>query len=64
MSIETLLDLDMMSVEELVGQLKAKKERHDLSGTGNHIARLNLTEEELVVCVSKRLQIGAGGDKG
>jgi len=64
LSIETLLDLETMSVEELVGRLKAAEERHDLSGTGNNIARLNLTEEELVARISKRLQIGGGGDRG
>ena len=38
MSIKTLLDLDSMSVVELVGRLKAAEERHGLSGTGNNIA--------------------------
>ena len=44
-----------MSVEELVGRLKPAEERHDPSGAGNNsIARLNLTQEELV---SKQLQL-------
>ena len=55
MSIETLLDLNSMSVEELVGWLKAAEECQGLSGTGNSIAQLNLTEEEFVARVSKRL---------
>ncbi|XP_062198312.1 uncharacterized protein LOC133901033 [Phragmites australis] len=31
MSIETLLDLSMVSVEELIGRLKAAEERHGLA---------------------------------
>ena len=60
LSIETLLDLETLSVEELVGRLKAANERHDLSGGGNNLARLNLTEEELVARVSKKLQLSGG----
>ena len=60
MSIETLLDLETLSVEELVGRLKAAEERHDLSGGGNNLTRLNLTEEELVARVSKKLQLSRG----
>jgi len=61
MSIETLLDLDEMSVEELVGRLKAAEERHGLSGVGNNgIAQLNLTEEELIARVSKKLLLSGG----
>jgi len=57
LSIVTLLDLETLSVEELVGRLKAADERHDLSGGGNNLARLNLMEEELVARVSKKLQL-------
>ena len=60
LSIVTLLDLETLSVEELVGRLKAAEERHDLSGGGNNIVRLNLTEEELVARVSKKLQLSGG----
>ena len=52
MSIETPLDLSDMSVEELIGRLKASEERHDLGGS---MAKLNLTEEELVARVVSRL---------
>jgi len=34
MAIETLLDLDTLSVEELIGRLKAVEERYDLSSGG------------------------------
>jgi len=60
LSIETLLDLETQSMEELVGCLKAAEERHDLSGGGNNLARVNLTEEELVARVSKKLQLSHG----
>jgi hypothetical protein len=45
-SIETLLNLDDVSVEELIGRLKAMEEWHNLSGS-NSTASLNLTEDEL-----------------
>ncbi|WVZ58489.1 hypothetical protein U9M48_008761 [Paspalum notatum var. saurae] len=44
-SIETLLDLADLTVEELIGRPKATEERHNLT---NSIASLNLTEDELV----------------
>ena len=62
MSIETLLDVEDVPVEELVGRLKAAEERHALTGGGTGLAQLNLTEDELVARLSKRLNIGA--DKG
>jgi len=62
MAIETLLDLDALSVDELVGRLKAAEERYDLTGTpGGPIARLNLSEEELVARVASRLQLSGEG---
>ena len=43
-----------------MGRLKTAKERHDHSGSGNNITRLNLTEEELVARISKKLQLSGG----
>jgi hypothetical protein len=62
MSIETLLELEEVPVEELVGRLKAAEERYGLTGGGTGLAQLNLTEDELVARLSKRLQINT--DKG
>lgn len=59
MSIETMLDLGDMSVEELIGQLKESEERHGLGGD-NAVGRLNLTEEERVARVATKLQISGG----
>ncbi|KAJ1282550.1 hypothetical protein BS78_03G060800 [Paspalum vaginatum] len=59
-SIETLLDLSDVSVEELIGRLKATEERHNHGGA-NSIASLNLTEDELVARLSSRLQLSGGG---
>jgi hypothetical protein len=65
MAIETLLDLNDLSVDELVGRLKAVEERYGLSGNdGSSAARLNLTEEELVDRVISRLQVSGGGFGG
>lgn len=62
MAIETLLDLDQISVEELIGRLKAAEERYGLtSGGGGATASLNLTEDELVAKVMSRLQITGKG---
>ncbi|WVZ91483.1 hypothetical protein U9M48_037649 [Paspalum notatum var. saurae] len=62
-SIETLLDLSDVSVEELIGRLKATEERHNHGGA-NSIASLNLTEDELVTRLSSRLQLSGGGGGG
>jgi hypothetical protein len=66
MAIETLLDLDDLFVDELIGRLKAAEERYDLtSGAGRPIACLNLTEEELVAWVASWLQLsGEGATRG
>ncbi|KAF8725661.1 hypothetical protein HU200_020204 [Digitaria exilis] len=62
LSIEMLLDVEEVSVEELVGRLKAAEERHGLTGGGASIAQLNLTEDELVARLSKKMQLNS--DKG
>jgi hypothetical protein len=59
-SIETLLNLDDVSVEELIGRLKVTEERHGYNGNDS-IAKLNLTEDELVARISSRLQLNGGG---
>ncbi|XP_072150820.1 uncharacterized protein [Setaria viridis] len=68
MSIETLLELGDIPLEDLVGRLKAAEERYELTGGGAGVAQLNFTEDELVARVSKRLQInsdkGAGSSSG
>ena len=65
MAIETLLNPDDMTVEEMIGRLKAAEERHDLGGgAGSSTARLNLTEEELVARVVSRLQLSGEGASG
>ncbi|WVZ75292.1 hypothetical protein U9M48_023362 [Paspalum notatum var. saurae] len=58
-SIETLLDLGDLSVEELIGRLKATEEQHNLSS--NSLASLNLMEDELLARLSSRLQLNDGG---
>ncbi|KAG8070785.1 hypothetical protein GUJ93_ZPchr0006g43514 [Zizania palustris] len=65
MAIETLLDLDQMTVEDLIGRLKAADERHRLGGNGGgSSASLNLTEDELVARVLTRLQLSGDGSPG
>jgi hypothetical protein len=59
MAIETLLELGEISIEELIGRLKAAEERYVLTGGGVGVAQLNLTEDELVTRLSKRLHINA-----
>jgi hypothetical protein len=55
-SIETLLDLADMSLDELIGRLKPVEEKMN-HGDKDSVARLNLTEDELVVRVSSRLKM-------
>jgi hypothetical protein len=59
-SIETLLDLEMMSVDELTGHLKPTEERLNLSNS-KAITSLNLTEDELVAQLSSWLKISGNG---
>jgi hypothetical protein len=59
-SIETLLDLEMISVDELIGRLKPSEERINRNG-GNTMAALNLTEDELVVRLSSHLKVSGNG---
>ncbi|WVZ87318.1 hypothetical protein U9M48_033973 [Paspalum notatum var. saurae] len=49
-------------LEELIGRLKATEERHGYSGNDT-IAKLNLTEDELVARISSRLQLTGGGSE-
>jgi hypothetical protein len=61
MSIETLLDLESISVDELVGRLKPTEERINRNGGGT-IASLHLTEDELIAKITSRLKIAGGGN--
>jgi hypothetical protein len=61
MSIETLLNLETVTVDELVGRLKPLEERINLNG-GGAITSLNLTEDELIAKISSRLKIIGGGN--
>ncbi|XP_066323684.1 uncharacterized protein [Miscanthus floridulus] len=58
-SIETLLNTDELSIEEITGQLKAAEDRSVPGGSST--ARLNNTEEELVARVVSRLQLSGAG---
>ena len=62
-SIETLLDLSEVTVDELIGRLKATEERlgGGSSGDGDALAKLNLTEDELVARLSSRLKMTGNG---
>jgi hypothetical protein len=61
-SIETLCDLDTITVDELIGLLKPSEERINRNN-GKSIASLNLTEDELVARLSSHLKTsGNGGD--
>jgi hypothetical protein len=63
-SIETLCDLDMITVDELIGRLKPSEERINRNN-GKSIASLNLTEDELVAWLSSHLKTSGngGGDR-
>jgi uncharacterized membrane protein YgcG len=63
-SIETLCDLDTITVDELIGRLKPSEERINRN-QGKLVASLNLTEDELVVRLSSRLKMtgNGGGDR-
>jgi hypothetical protein len=59
-SIKTLLDLETTSVDELISRLKPLGEHINHYG-GNSIASLNLTEDELMACLSSQLKV-SGND--
>jgi hypothetical protein len=63
-SIETLCDLDTITVDELIGRLKPSEERINRN-QGKPVASLNLTEDELVARLSSRLKMtgNGGGDR-
>jgi hypothetical protein len=63
-SIETLLDMETLTVDKLIGRLKPTEERANRS-SGNTVASLNLTEDELVAWLSSRLKLSGngGGDR-
>jgi hypothetical protein len=61
-SIETLLDLTDISLDELIGRLKPVEEKMN-RGDKESEARLNLTEDELVARVSSRLKVAGSGNK-
>jgi hypothetical protein len=61
MSIETMLNLETVTVDELVGCLKPSEERINLNG-GGAITSLNLTEDELIAKISSWLKIVGGGN--
>jgi hypothetical protein len=59
-SIETLCDLDTITVDELIGRLKPSEERINRN-QGKSVASLNLTEDELVARLSSRLKMMGNG---
>jgi hypothetical protein len=59
-SIETLCDLDTITVDELIRQLKPSEERINRN-QGKSVASLNLTEDELVARFSSRLKMTGNG---
>jgi hypothetical protein len=60
-SIETLVDLETITVDELIGCLKLSEERINRGG-GNMTASLNLTEDDLIAKITSWLKIAAGGN--
>jgi uncharacterized membrane protein YgcG len=59
-SIETLCDLDTITVDELIRWLKPSEERINRNN-GKSIASLNLKEDELVARLSSRLKMSGNG---
>jgi hypothetical protein len=59
-TIETLLGLESISVDELIARLKPSEERINRNG-GKSIASLNLMEDELVAQLSSRLKVSVNG---
>jgi hypothetical protein len=60
-SIEMLVDLETITVDELIECLKLSKERINHDG-GSAIVSLNLTEDELIAKITSRLKIAGGGN--
>jgi hypothetical protein len=60
-SIEMLVDLETITVDELIGRLKPSEERINRDGD-SAIASLNLTEDELIAKITSRLKIAGGGN--
>ena len=57
-SIETLLDLSTLSIEELTGRLRSVEQRYTRDDSGGSGGRLLLTEEEWLARAKKREQGG------
>jgi hypothetical protein len=60
-SIETLLDLSDVSLDELIGRLKPMEEKMNRSEKDS-LVRLSLTEDELVTRLSSRLKTSGLGN--
>jgi len=61
LSIETLLDISTMSVEEVTGRLAAAEEdQPPQASSATNGGKLLLTEEEWLARMQSRLQIGSG----
>jgi hypothetical protein len=60
-SIEMLLDLEMVTDDELVGRLKPSEERINRNGGGT-VASLNITKDELIMKLMSCLKITGGGN--
>jgi hypothetical protein len=58
--IETLLDMETIMVDELIGCLKPSEEQINRIARKS-VARLNLTEDELVLRMSSRLKVSSTG---
>jgi hypothetical protein len=59
-SIETLLDLANVSLDELIGRLKPVEEKMN-RGDKESLAKLNLMEDQLVARLSSRLKVAGTG---
>jgi uncharacterized membrane protein YgcG len=60
-SINMLLDISTMSTEELMGRLKSTEQRLNLGDGSDSIAKLNLSEDELVTRVATKMNVSGGG---
>lgn len=63
LSIETLLDLSTLSIEEVTGRLKAVEDRFPASATNGADGKLLLTEEEWITRMQERKH-GEGSPSG